>query len=318
MWLICPHRRKEQSDFGWDWGPAMAPAGPWQPAFVVQLGSNEVHIRNSDIDIHREGQLNLIPPDQSKNWVVNASLDYFGQLPHDSKLNYTLKDADNSTILQGVLGDVNCTDGTITGSTIVPSDTVELWWPSGLGPQTLYYLTVDIVSSDNASLGTVVKRTGFRTIVLNEFPITQAQLDQGIAPGNNWHFEINGHEMYAKGSNFIPPDAFWPRVSVEKMSQLFDSVIDGNQQMLRVWASGAYSPDFLFDLADERGILLWSEFEFGDALYPVDEAFLENVREEAEYNVRRVNHHRKYIHISTLPLRYTHSGMDYKHDTDCL
>jgi beta-mannosidase len=295
MQLICPLRRKEQSDFGWDWGPAMAPAGPWQPAFVVQLGSNEIHIRNSDIDIYREGQLNLILPDQSGNWVVNASLDYFGQLPQDPKLNYTLKDAANSTILQGFLGDVNCTDGTITGSTIVPSDAVELWWPSGLGSQTLYYLTVDIVSKDDAPLATVVKRTGFRTIVLNEFPITQAQLDRGIAPGNNWHFEINGHEMYAKGSNFIPPDAFWPRVTVEKMSQLFDSVVDGNQQMLRVWASGAYSPDFLYDLADERGILLWSEFEFGDALYPVDEAFLENVREEAEYNVRRVNHHRKYI-----------------------
>lgn len=61
----------------------------------------------------------------------------------------------------------------------------------------------------------------------------------------------------------------------------------------RVWASGAYSPDFLYDLADEKGILLWSEFEFGDALYPVDQPFLDNVREEAEYNVRRVNHHRK-------------------------
>lgn len=61
--------------------------------------------------------------------------------------------------------------------------------------------------------------------------------------------------------------------------------------MLRVWASGAYSPDFMYDLADEMGILLWSEFEFGDALYPVDPAFLENVRQEAVYQVRRINHH---------------------------
>ena len=75
------------------------------------------------------------------------------------------------------------------------------------------------------------------------------------------------------------------------MNQLFDSVVDGNQNMLRVWASGAYSPDFLYDLADEKGILLWSEFEFGDALYPVSKEFLDNVFEEANYNVRRVNHH---------------------------
>ncbi|PNY22832.1 Beta-mannosidase A [Tolypocladium capitatum] len=61
--------------------------------------------------------------------------------------------------------------------------------------------------------------------------------------------------------------------------------------MLRVWASGAYSPDFMYDLADEMGILLWSEFEFGDALYPVTPDFLENCRQEAVYQVRRVNHH---------------------------
>lgn len=61
--------------------------------------------------------------------------------------------------------------------------------------------------------------------------------------------------------------------------------------MLRVWASGAYTPDFIYDIADETGVLLWSEFEFGDALYPVSPEFLENVREEANYNVRRVNHH---------------------------
>lgn len=61
--------------------------------------------------------------------------------------------------------------------------------------------------------------------------------------------------------------------------------------MLRVWSSGAYSPDFMYDLADEMGILLWSEFQFGDALYPVDEEFLNNVREEVRYQVRRANHH---------------------------
>lgn len=68
-------------------------------------------------------------------------------------------------------------------------------------------------------------------------------------------------------------------------------VVDGNQNMLRVWASGAYGPDFMYDIADELGILLWSEFEFGDALYPVDSEFLANVAEEASYQVRRLNHH---------------------------
>ncbi len=97
------------------------------------------------------------------------------------------------------------------------------------------------------------------------------------------HFEINGYPFYAKGSNFIPPDAFWPRITPERIRQLFTSVILGNQNMLRVWYSGAYSPDFMYEMADEMGILLWSELEFGDALYPVDAPFLENCRREVVY-----------------------------------
>jgi beta-mannosidase len=67
--------------------------------------------------------------------------------------------------------------------------------------------------------------------------------------------------------------------------------VDGNQNLIRVWASGAYGPDFMYDVADELGLLLWTEFEFSDALYPVDPASLANVAAEAHYQVRRLNHH---------------------------
>ena len=160
-----------------------------------------------------------------------------------------------------------------------------------MGPQVLYNLTININDNDNQTLASATRRIGFRTIVLNEMPVSDAQVALGIAPGNNWHFEINGHSFFAKGSNFIPPDVFWPRVNESSIRSLFDNVVAGNQNMLRVWSSGAYSPDFMYDVADELGILLWSEFEFGDALYPVNQDFLDNVYEEAVYQVRRINYH---------------------------
>ena len=40
----------------------------------------------------------------------------------------------------------------------------------------------------------------------------------------------------------------------------------------------------MYDLADQHGVLLWSEFQFSDALYPVDQPFLKNVAAEAVYN----------------------------------
>ncbi|KAI9369333.1 glycoside hydrolase superfamily [Aspergillus egyptiacus] len=283
--------RKEQSDFGWDWGPAFAPAGPWKPAYIIQLEqSGDIHVLNTDLDIYKLGQINYLPPDQPQPWVVNASIDYIGFPPTQPRLCIEIKDLGTGEILEtGFADDVTVTGTSITGTTVLRTSP-RLWWPSGLGDQNLYNVTITIHDGTEQT-ARVTKRTGFRTIFLNQRNITQDQLSLGIAPGANWHFEVNGKEFYAKGSNLIPVDAFWPRVTEQKMSRLFDAVIAGNQNMLRVWSSGAYLADFMYDLADERGILLWSEFQFSDALYPVNEEFLESVAEEVVYNVRRVNHH---------------------------
>lgn len=286
--------RKEQSDFGWDWGPAFAPAGPWKPAYVVQLQrSKNLYVLNTDLDIYRQGQINHLIPDQSQPWVVNASIDYLGDLPEGASMTIEIREADEPDYGLGTTSfdNVTTSGNSITGTILIDSQAPKLWWPNGLGDQNLYIITVNVIDKNNITLATVTKRSGFRTIVLNRTNITESQLKLGIAPGANWHFEVNGHEFYAKGSNFIPPDAFWPRVTKERMNRLFDSIVAGNQNMLRVWASGAYLPDFIYDIADERGVLLWSEFEFSDDLYPVDQGFLDNVAEEVIYNVRRVNHH---------------------------
>lgn len=313
--------RKEQSDFGWDWGPAFAPAGPWKPAYLVQFAKDDgVYVLNTDIDIYREGQINHLPADQTKPWVVNASIDYLGTLPKGASLTINIKDAQNETSIgSGWLSGITTKGSTITGSTTVDANIPKLWWPTGLGEQTLYYITVNVVDSNKKILASVTKRSGFRTILLNQSNITDAQLALGIAPGANWHFEVNGHEFYAKGSNFIPPDGFWPRVTPDRMNRLFDSVVGANQNMLRVWGSGAYLPDFIYDIADERGVLLWSEFEFGDALYPVDADFLNNVAAEVSYHVRRLNHHPSLavwvggneLESLMLPIAQGHDPNDY-------
>ncbi|KAJ5983860.1 hypothetical protein N7481_005959 [Penicillium waksmanii] len=278
--------RKEQSDFGWDWGPAFAPVGPWQKAWLVQFDDNE------NLDIFRKGQINHLAPDQSQPWVVNASIDFLGTLPDKSSMTIEIKDIESGEVLKsGSLEDVSTSGQSVTGSITIDADAPKLWWPNGLGKQNLYSATINIENKEDKKLASVTKRTGFRTIFLNQLNITEEQLAQGIAPGANWHFEVNGQEFYAKGSNFIPPDAFWPRVTEEKMDRLFNAVVAGNQNMLRVWSSGAYLPDFIYDIADERGVLLWSEFQFSDAMYPTDQPFLDNVAQEIIYNVRRVNHH---------------------------
>ena len=162
--------RKEQSDFGWDWGPAYAPAGIWQPAYIIQLSSSnkssELYIRNSDFDISRVGQLNNLPPDQGAPWLLNASLDVLGALPQGAALNYVITNSStNQAVSSGALANITASESTITGTTILEPSFYELWWPRGLGLQNLYNLTVSVVDSSNKTIASVNRRTGFRTIV---------------------------------------------------------------------------------------------------------------------------------------------------------
>lgn len=193
-----------------------------------------IYVLNTDLDIFRKGQINHLAPDQTQPWVVNASIDFLGSLPKKSSMTLEIKDVESGKILKsGPLENVLVSGGAISGNITIDADAPNLWWPTGLGKQNLYYATISVQDSKQYSLAEVTKRTGFRTIFLNRLNITEDQLAQGIAPGANWHFEVNGQEFYAKGSNFIPPDAFWPRVTEERMQRLFNAVVAGNQNMLR-------------------------------------------------------------------------------------
>lgn len=193
-----------------------------------------IYVLNTVLDIFRKGQINHLPPDQIQPWVLNASIDFLGSLPNELTMALEVKDAESGKILKsGPLENVAISGRAISGSITIDADAPKLWWPNGLGKQNLYYATISIRDSKQKLVAEVTKRTGFRTIFLNRLNITDDQIAQGIAPGANWHFEVNGQEFYAKGSNLIPPDAFWPRVTEERMQRLFSAVVAGNQNMLR-------------------------------------------------------------------------------------
>ena len=162
--------RKEQSDFGWDWGPAFAPAGPWQPAYIIQLGSSnassELYVRNADLDISRLGQLNNLPPDQGAPWLLNASLDVLGTVPQGAALQYQIvTSSTNQTVSAGPLTNITTVENSVTGTVILEPHSYELWWPNGLGAQNLYNITITLTDSCNRTLALINRRMGFRTIV---------------------------------------------------------------------------------------------------------------------------------------------------------
>jgi beta-mannosidase len=116
-------------------------------------------------------------------------------------------------------------------------------------------------------------------------------VQQKDAIGKSFHFEQNGKPIYCKGANWIPADVFLPRITKDEYRKLLLMAKEANMNMLRVWGGGVYESDDFYDLCDSLGIMVWQDFMFAGGMYPGDEAFMNNVREEVKYQVVRLRHH---------------------------
>jgi beta-mannosidase len=145
--------------------------------------------------------------------------------------------------------------------------------------------------------------------------------------GESFEFVVNGKPIWAMGANWIPIHSF-PSVqfqtngegevsrtlhlqvresslgqeslggSVAGLSRtwwckalrdLLESCKAMNFNMIRVWGGGLYESDEFYELCDELGILVWQDFPFACSYYPDDEDFVEKIREEATYHVKRLS-----------------------------
>jgi beta-mannosidase len=116
-------------------------------------------------------------------------------------------------------------------------------------------------------------------------------VQQPDSAGSSFYFEMNGQPLFVKGANLVPPDHFLSRVSDQDYKRLVDDAVAAHMNMLRVWGGGAYLPDAFYDYCDEKGILIWQDFMFANAMVPGDSMYVENVKQEAIDQVIRLRHH---------------------------
>lgn len=109
--------------------------------------------------------------------------------------------------------------------------------------------------------------------------------------GKSFYFKIDDKPVYMKGANYIPSDAFLSRVTKKDYEKIVLSAKDANMNMLRVWGGGIYEDDYFYDLCDKYGINVWQDFMFAGTMVPGDKAFFDNVKEEVQYQVKRLRHH---------------------------
>ena len=261
-----PHTRKAPYQYGWDWGPRLVTSGIWRPVLLEAWDDARV----SDLHIQtKEIRTNMANVTAEVEVIADANVD----------ATVIVDDLTDKTI--AAQRRVNLTPGANRIALNINVPHPSLWWPNGLGSHPLYTFRARLLINgklvDEAS-----SRTGLRSLELRQ------QRDDA---GESFTFVINGVPVFAKGGNWIPADSFPSRITKQKYRQLLESVRDANMNMLRVWGGGIYESDDFYALCDAMGILVWQDFMFGCSLYPADEAFLNNVRQEAVDNVKRLRNH---------------------------
>lgn len=266
-----PYLRKAPCQFGWDWGPQLPPIGIWKD---IRLEGHSC-ARLEDVHLRQRHE------NEAVTIEATLTIERWQDLPLTARIRVTDPDGDVLESRMPIPG------STQTLALHIPRP--QLWWPNGYpapslkpgGEQPLYQVDVTVLAGD-AIHDHRTYQMGLRTLELRQ---------EDDAWGRSFTFIVNGVPVFAKGSNWIPTDAFPTRVSDAQLERLIQDAAATHHNMLRVWGGGFYEDERFYDLCDRYGILVWQDFVFSCSVYPLDDdAFVENIRHEVVENIRRLRH----------------------------
>ena len=262
---ISMFTRKAPYHYGWDWGPRLVTSGIWRPIRLrAWSGARITSLRIATRHLSEDEAALTAVCDIDSNVAAPAILELHS--PTDAAV--------------GARAEVRLAAGAQQVSLDFTIRTPRLWWTNGIGEPFLYEFTAQLIGAQLRDR--CDQRVGLRTLRVVQAP---------DAHGTSFQFELNGRPVFMKGANYIPNDSFLPRVSRSVYERVVRAAAESNMNMLRVWGGGVYEDDLFYDLCDRSGILVWQDFMFACVMYPGDDEFLDDVRQEAVDNVRRLRHH---------------------------
>ncbi|MEZ4792054.1 MAG: glycoside hydrolase family 2 protein [Gelidibacter sp.] len=256
--------RKPQFQFGWDWSPKLKTSGIWKPVSLTSwndLKINDVFIVQNSL----EESLAKLTAQVEFVTSLNDELT-FEVMVNDDVISKTKVKVDSMQTSYKIPFEI---------------ENPKRWWPHNLGEPYLYNISVRIKKGWSVLDYKAVSK-GLRTIEL----VTDKD-----SIGETFYFKVNDIPVYIKGSNYVPQNSLQDKVTDNDYNRLLDDVVDANMNMIRVWGGGIYENDVFYDLCDHKGILVWQDFMFACAMYPGDKEFLDNVKQEAIDNVKRLRNH---------------------------
>ena len=278
--------RKAQCHFGWDWAPKICAYGIWNDVYV-ECGSkqkiNDVYVVADD-----KGNAAFFV---ELNYNINSTYDTLGVMVKGSyeeklgdKLHFYVSEEPFGEVVTKKTAEVV---GKKNFACFV-NKSARLWWPTGYGEQPLYNYRVEL-ERDGKMISVKNGRFAYRSVNLVEEPKGDTLY--------GYQLQVNGVDVFVKGSNWIPVECFTGVVTDDKYRRLTALAKDGNFNMLRVWGGGIYEKDVFYDLCDELGLMVWQDMMLACAEIPEDNSeWVNNMLAEVDYQVKRLRNHPSLVY----------------------
>lgn len=266
---LSVYARKAPYHYGWDWGLRMVTCGIWRPVKLYFYNGQKIDdVHTTTVSCEKQTAMLNNKISVSSNKQCNARLHVMcslnGKEVAETDTDITLNEGSNNIDAQLVIA------------------SPQLWMPNGWGEQNLYDINITLENGEGNLLARHDLTYGIRNV---EFVNAEDSI------GRSFYFKVNGQPIFAKGANYIPQDIVLTNITKEDYERLFKNMANANMNMVRVWGGGIYEDDYFYELADRYGIMVWQDFMFGCSTYPATPKFVNNVRAEAIYNIKRLRNH---------------------------
>jgi beta-mannosidase len=259
--------RKAPHMFGWDIMPRAVSAGIWRPVHLRQVPRERIDWA----------------------WLETMRVDPDGTARLMLHLRArTLERRERYEVaVEGRCGDSRFADRVPlrfeAGEVPLAVPGARRWWPRGRGAADLYDVEASLLR-DGEPVDTVRFRHGIRTVALHRTSVTTE------AGEGDFRLIVNDEPLFVLGTNWVPLDAFHSR-DAGRLPAALEALDDIGCNLVRCWGGNVYESDAFYDACDELGILVWQDFAMACAIYPQDDAFAAELRDEVRAVVRRLRQH---------------------------
>ena len=262
--------RKPAHSFGWDIFPRAVSAGLWKSVSLRVRDGYAIE------DVGYVVQLNAQQRPRLQMWcTVQAPV---GELISGA---LTVKfcgmcGADSSFAAEAALA---------RGKTARVEPAVQnpkLWWPYGYGDANVYDTVVQLCRGETV-LAEQRLNVGLRVVELQRTETLNE-------PNACFRFLVNGEEIMARGSNWVPLSPYHSQDRA-RYAEALALVSDIGCNILRVWGGGVYEQPEFYDYCDRHGVMVWQDFMMACQLCPMDDAMMQNMAEEFRYEICALRNH---------------------------